>query len=138
MKIKFLIAEEFRQETNNKIAALGVFPGDVVVLLKQAQVAKAVAQGSAPIALERLAFLVTVSELGGTHNFKGEILDPKGEKSKEGTRQLGESITIQPGMTHSIVVESKPFVITEPGMYKFVFYVDETPYEFPFEIRNQP
>lgn len=133
MKLKFLIAEEFRPEANNKISALGVFAGDVIILLKKPDQP---ATEKALMGLERLAFLVTVSELDGTHNFKGAILDPNRNQMELGIKSLGDGVVIQPGLAHTVVVEAKPFVIKIPGIYTFVFYIDDDPYEFPFEIRT--
>ena len=41
MKVNFLLAEEVRPEANNKISVLGLFAGDIVIMIKGVRAAAA-------------------------------------------------------------------------------------------------
>ncbi|WP_150102933.1 DUF6941 family protein [Sideroxydans lithotrophicus] len=141
MNLQFLIAEEFRPEASGKVTALGVYPGNYIILLKPPQ---GIPDTAIPT-LDRVAFLITVSELKGSHNYSGKIIDPNGNsvidpnsnQIKEGVQPFGEGITIGEGMSHSFIFELKPFSIKTMGRYKFILYVDDAPHEFTFDIRKQ-
>jgi len=132
MRIKFLMAEEFRPEPNNKITVLGLFAGDTLIFNKGPR-PEGVPE-DAPIGLERLAFLLTISDLDGTHSFKGRVFEPNGQPMNS-EQLLGNGIMIEEGMSHSIIYAMKPFIFKTRGVYKFVLYVDDIPHEFQFEIR---
>ena len=132
MRIKFLMAEEFRPEPNNKITVLGLFAGETLILNKGPR-PEGVPE-DAPIGLERLAFMLIISDLDGTHDFKGSIFDPNGQ-AMSFEQQLGEGIMIEKGMSHIIINEVKPFIIKAAGTYTFVLHVDDNQEKFSFEIR---
>jgi len=142
VNIQFIIADEFRPEASGKVTSIGVYPGNHIILLKPQQDTP---DTVIPM-LERVAFLITISELEGSHNYSGKIIDPNGNSVidpkinhiKEGVQPFGEGITIGEGMSHSFVFELKPFFIRTIGRYKFILYVDDTPHEFTFDIRKQP
>lgn len=131
MKIKFLMAEEVRPELNGKSTVLGLFADDV--LLMQGKRPEDAPQ-EVPDGLERLTFLLNVSDISeGLHHFKGNITDPSGAPYNP-VSSLGDE-TIMKGLSRSIVVEIKPFIIKSKGVYHFNLYVDDVLTSFPFEIR---
>jgi hypothetical protein len=131
MKIKFLMAEEIRPEINNKASIVGLFPDDVVVLIRNRP---ADAPPEVPDGVERLSFLINVGELPeGVHKFKGIIITPSGEPYNP-EMLLGEEIA-KKGFSHSLIVQLKPFIVKSRGIYHFNFYVDDLLTSFPFEIR---
>jgi len=134
MKIKFLIADEFRQEMNYKVTALGLFPDDTVIFIKGQRPANA--PDNAPTGIERLSIMVVVSDIEGSHSYKGKIVDPNGQMiGKE--HPFADNCLVKEGMSQSFVFEMKPFIFQLPGIYKFIFYIDDQPKEFPFEMRMQ-
>lgn len=134
MKVDFLIAEEIRPEANNKIAILGFYPGNIVVVLKKEQ-PQEVPEGT-PEGFERLAILATISDApDGVHKFRGRLLEPSGELYGPES-SLGEA-AIPKGFSHVVVVQMKPFIMKQPGTYNYEFYVDDQMFNFPFEVRVQ-
>lgn len=131
MKIKFLMAEEIRPEINGKSSVLGLFPDDIIVV--QANRPEGISP-EIPDGIERLSFLLNVSDLPeGSHFFKGNITDPSGAAYNP-LGSLGEE-TIKKGFSRSIVVEVKPFIVKQKGIYHFNLYVDDLLTTFPFEVR---
>jgi len=131
MKIKFLIAEEIRPEMNNKATVIGLFSDDVVVMTSNRPKD---APPEIPDGIDRLTFLINVSEIPeGLHKFKGQIITPTGEPYNP-EMTLGEE-TIKKGLSHSIIVQLKPFIVKNRGMYKFNVYIDDALTSLPFEIR---
>ena len=131
MKIKFLVAEEIRPELSGKSMVIGLFPDDV--LLMQGKRPDN-APPEMPEGIDRLSFLLNVSELPeGKHHFKGNISDPSGAPYNP-ISSLGEE-TMPKGISRSIIVEIKPFIVKSKGIYHFNLYVDDELTSFPFEIR---
>jgi hypothetical protein len=134
MKIKFLVAEEIRLEAANKLTVLGLFP-DCTIILNPIRTKDAPAE--IPPGIDKLSLLITVSELSeGEHQFKGRIFRPSGEPYNDET-SFGEA-NLAKGISRSIVVEIKPFVVLEYGVYRLDFYVDESINSFNFDVREQP
>ena len=133
MNVKFIIAEEVRPEANNKMSIMGLFPGDVIIVVKGNRPEGIPAD--TPAGIERLAILVMVNETVGLHKFKGRIIQPSGQAYNE-FASLGEA-TIKKGFAHTVLIEVKPFVVKEIGMFSFEFFVDDLKYVFPFEVREQ-
>lgn len=125
------MAEEIRPELSGKSTVLGLFPDDVLVMQGNRPEG---ASPEVPDGLERLTFLLNVSDISeGVHHFKGNITEPSGA-SYNPVSPLGEE-TIMKGLSRSIVVEIKPFIIKSKGVYHFNLYVDDVLTSFPFEIR---
>lgn len=135
MKIKFLVAEEIRMEMGGKLTILGLFPDDNIRMIKGDRPEGA--SPDMPEGLERLAFLISISELSSKkiHKFKGRITDPSGAVYKP-EESLGEG-RIEKGTSRSIIVEMKPFIVKTEGVYHFDFSIDKEVLSFPFEIREQ-
>lgn len=131
MKASFLIAEEVRPEASGKMTLLGLFPGDTIILHKGER-PEGVPE-NAPAGLEKLTIMATISDTEGTYKVKGKIVDPSG-KFKE--LELGEA-TIQKGFSHSAIIELKPFLIKQPGIFHFEYIVGKKKFDFPFEVREQ-
>lgn len=133
MKVNFLLAEDVRPEVSNKLTILGLFPGEVVILQKGAR-PEGVPE-DAPAGLERLAILVTISDTEGPHKYKGRVVEPSGELYKPEI-ELGNGIS-QKGFSHTVIVALRPFIVKQPGIFHFEFFVDDEIFSFPFEIREQ-
>lgn len=134
MKVNFLLAEEVRPEANNKISVLGLFAGDIVIMIKGVR-PEGVPEDT-PGGLERLAILSIISDAPeGLLKFKGRLIEPSGELSRP-EFALGEATT-KKGFSHTVIVELKPLIVKKPGIFRFEFFVDEEMFSFPFEIREQ-
>jgi hypothetical protein len=131
MKIKFLLAEEIRPEISGKSTVLGLFPDDVLIMQSNRPEG---ASPDIPDGLDRLTFFLNVSDIPeGKHYFKGNITDPTGAPYNQ-LSTLGEEI-IKAGLSRTIIVEMKPFIVKTKGIYHFNLYVDDVLTTFPFEIR---
>lgn len=125
------MAEEVRPEMSGKSTVLGLFPDDVIVMQGNRPED---APAELPDGLERLSFFINVSDIAeGHHSFKGNITDPSGAPYNS-VSPLGEE-TIKKGLSRSIIVEIKPFIIKGKGIYHFNLYVDDLLTTHPFEIR---
>lgn len=134
MKVNFLIAEEIRPEIGNKLTVLGLYPGDIIIMLKG--VAPQGASNDVSSGLERLSILATISGANdGLHKFKGRIVEPTGQLYQP-EAVFGEAVTKQ-GFSHTVLIELKPFVVRRPGMFRFEFFVDDEMFTYQFEIREQ-
>lgn len=134
MNVDFLIAEEIRPEAGNKLMVLGLFPGNIIILLKR-ELQGALPQGVSA-GLDRLSILATITGApDGLHKFKGRIVDPTGNLYQP-EAVLGEAYT-KVGFAHTVIVELKPFVIKQMGFFSFEFFVNEEKFVYKFEIREQ-
>jgi len=134
MNVDFLIAEEIRPEAGNKLMVLGLFPGDIIILLKR-ELQGVLPQGVSA-GLDRLSILATITGApDGLHKFKGRIVDPTGNLYQPEV-VLGEAYA-KVGFAHTVIVELKPFVIKQMGLFSFEFFVNEEKFVYKFEIREQ-
>lgn len=132
MRIQFLMGDEFRVEVSKKVIGIGMYPAEVIIFTPAPK--KEGVPEDAPIGLERLAFMFVVSELEGTHNFRGVILDP--DKVPMGPEIfLGDGVVIEKSFSHLITYDAKPFRFKTGGIYHFVLFVDGAANDFTFEIR---
>jgi hypothetical protein len=132
MKINFLIADEIRPELTGKQTVLGLYPDHTIVLEKTQIPDNDVS--NIPEVIERLAILVNISEApeGDELKLKGQLVapsgNPHGEKIDFGT------MSIEKGASRTIVLEAKPFVISEKGTYHFNLIVNDDIFQFPFKV----
>jgi hypothetical protein len=134
MKLKLLVADEIRPEATGKQTVLGLFADDVVVAQPPAQVPEVSAD--VPSGIERLAFLINVSDLpAGTYRVAASLLDPSGEPY--GEIHVDHGITVDAGKSHTFVVEAKPFILRGFGIYQWTILIGDTEARLPFEIRMQ-
>lgn len=129
MKINFLIADEIRPEASSKQAVLGLYADNLIVLEPLSIKEK---ESNFPKGIERLAFLINVSDIEGKHKYKGQIIDPKGNLHGPEV-DFGES-ELAKYTSRTIVLEAKPFLIVEKGTYNFVLTIDDTKHILPFTI----
>lgn len=134
MRVNFLLAEEVRREASNKLTILGLFPGDTIIMLTRR--ASEGVSADTPAGLERLTILATISDApDGMHTFRGRIYDPSGRPfAPEVT--FGEATT-KKGYSHTVVIESKPFIVKQPGTFRLEFFVDTEMFAYQFELREQ-
>lgn len=134
MKVSFLISEEVRSELNNKISVVGLYAGDVVVILKGAR-PEGIPEDT-PFGLDRLTILAIITEAAeGELDLKGKIINPSGEVDQEDI-PLGKAIA-RKGLSNTVVIEMKPFIVKVSGTFKFELSVNQEKFIFPFEIREQ-
>lgn len=132
MKTKFLVADEIRPEASGKLTILGLFADDVV--MTQVPPRSPQIPADTPAGIERLAFLINISELSvGAHTIRAQALDPSGQEYGNGIPQ--SEITTELGKSHSMIIEMKPFILRDAGTYTWVVWIDDQEYRHPFEVR---
>lgn len=134
MKINFYIADEIRNEQGGKPFLIGLYPDHVVVVNVGKDQPEIGSSGEKiGYLIERLAFLVCVSEAPGKHTVAVQYFDPSGNPLAP--RTALPDFEIEKGLSASLVLESKPFPFPESGMYKLSFEIDGNMHELPFEMR---
>lgn len=135
MKVKFLLAEEVRPELSGKQTVIGLFADDVLIVGDPSQPKEALSS-EIPFGIDRLTFLINVTDAEeGPYQFKARILDPSGQDHGPEII-LGDAVMIEKGTSKTFILEAKPFMIKEKGVYQYVFLANDKPYSFPFEIRD--
>jgi hypothetical protein len=138
MKNTILIADEFRQETKNKITALGLYTAQAILLERQpGEENFSLEQRTAtlPLALDRLGFLFTTTDIVGKHEIYLQIIAPSGEvlmQSNKTTIEIPEHLR---EFGHSYVIQSNPFIIPEVGNYICRYWVDDTATDFSLLVK---
>ena len=133
MKVKFLLCDEIRREIDGKLIALGVYLDDTLVMDMSRDIANPEPEASPLIGIERLTFLINTSDCNGEHfKFSAQVYDPNGNTPGL-EMDLGEA-TIEAGTSHNVIVESKPFVFSRHGTFRFDFRTNQTTHSFPFYI----
>lgn len=133
MKTSLLIAEEFRQETKNKISALGLYTAQAILLERQpGEESLSLEQRTAklPLGLDRLGFLFTTTDIAGKHEVYLQIFTPSGVLLMESNKTTIEVPEDLKEFGHSFVIQSNPFVIPEIGKYNCRYWVDTTSTDF--------
>jgi hypothetical protein len=134
MKVNFLLAEEVRSEVSGKLTILGLYPGDVIVLLKGARPAGV--SPDTPSGIERMVILAVITGAPeGLHKLKGRMLNPAGE-AEIPEIALDDAIA-KSGQSHTAIIEFKPFMINQLGIFNFELFIDDTKFTFPFEVREE-
>jgi hypothetical protein len=131
MKFNFLIADEIRAEISGKQTVLGLYPDNTLLLENHSNTA---APGQ-PEAIERLTVLINISEAPGEHNVRGWFVDPSGNPAGEQI-EFGRLPMVE-DKSCSLVIQAKPFIISEIGTYHFNLYVNDVLYQFPFNIKRR-
>jgi hypothetical protein len=133
MKVNFLIAEEVRPEANGKMSVIGLFAGDTIVVLK-GKLPDGLPEDT-PAGIDRLTILVIVVDAYGPHSFKGRLIEPSGNLYQP-EMVLGDADILK-GNSHTLIVHLRPFIVRQPGVFVFEFFVDDVKFTFPFEVREQ-
>lgn len=133
--VRFFIAEDIRQEINNKVSLFGLYTDSILVvnLPDDAQVSS-----EKPLVLEGIAVLVTVSRPAGTYKVSGQLEGSPvaGEEPRTIPIFPEETIELPIGGSANLICRIKPFVTQSFGMKTVRMFVDGVPFEFPFEVRD--
>lgn len=125
--VYFLLADDVREEKNNKVSIIGAFTGDDI-LVHDPQPGKAIPS---------LALLVIFKNGEGEFDIEMDVLSPSSKKLGKGVEFPG--IQMKAGINHSLLIKFPNFVVPEFGVYKFRFSFDkgEKVYEYPVVINGQ-
>ena len=134
MKIKFLVAEEFRIESKGTQIGIGIYADDVLLSSEQSSENGAPVN---PLAIEKLSFLCNIAEMpDDVYNLSGVIFSPSG--AQHGARfELGR-VQITPLKSATVILAAHPFTVPEFGEYRFDLSVNEVVTSHAFHIRPGP
>lgn len=124
--VRFVLAEDFRQEAGKKLTLLGVYAGDDINLSGE-DVGKA---------LPSLFILIIGRGAQGTFKANVEILNPSGNKMFEDILPKDVPVNIPKEQNFVIPLKVAPFPITEFGPYTVRLLLDDKPYVYSFDITN--
>jgi hypothetical protein len=134
MKFKFLVADDIRMETTGKPLVFGLYADDILVTQAPPMLPAGLPKGT-PAGIDQLSLLVNIAELpDGLHRFQGKLLKPSGEPYAQ-PFPWGE-VEIKAGNSHNLIIQLKPFLLTEGGRYQLIVSIDDVEQEpLPFEVR---
>lgn len=130
--IRFLLAEDIRQETFNKSSLLGLIPGE------RFMVAGPPPPGAPPnvaFALPSLAFFFIITGGEGTFNGRFRILGPD-KKTVIIDMSTDKPIEISPQKAAVFATAAKPFVGPGFGTYSVQLELDKAKFSFPMTIEK--
>jgi hypothetical protein len=115
----FLVCEDVREEVNNKLTIIGVFPNDDIVLQKD-------------IVIPSLMAVLFARGGEGACETRISLTDPKGQAMIESPKQ---TVILEKNKVHlaAIRVLAPQLVV---GQYTIKFFFDEEPIERSFEVKK--
>ena len=115
----FLLCEDVREEVNNKLSIIGVFPNDDVVLQKD-------------IVIPSLMAVLFARGGEGSCETRVSLTDPKGQTVIESPKQ---TVVIEKNKVYlaAIRVLAPQLMV---GRYTIKFFFDDTPIQRTFEVKK--
>jgi hypothetical protein len=134
MNIRYFISDDVRQEINGKTSLAGLYADNIIVLNNENTDGSTQSiTKETPLAIDRLSFLINVSDIVGSLEFEFQIIDPTGNPHNE-KATIGK-IELAKGMSFNVIVHAAPFTFHIPGIYKLRLYVNGEAHDLSFEIR---
>jgi hypothetical protein len=115
----FLVCEDVREEVNNKLTIIGVFPNDDIVLQKD-------------IVIPSLMAVLFARGGEGSCETRISLTDPKGQAVIESPKQ---TIVLEKDKVHLAAIRVlAPQLLV--GQYTIKFFFDDEPIERSFEVKK--
>lgn len=115
----FLLCEDVREEVNNKLTIIGVFPNDDIVLQKD-------------VVIPSLMAVLFARGGEGTCETRISLTDPKGQAVIESPKQ---TIVLEKNKVHLAAIRVlAPQLLV--GQYTIKFFFDEEPIQRSFEVKT--
>jgi hypothetical protein len=115
----FLLCEDVREEVNNKLTIIGVFPNDDIVLQKD-------------IVIPSLMAVLFARGGEGTCETRISLTDPKGQAVIESPKQ---TIVLEKTKVHLAAIRVlAPQLLV--GQYTIKFFFDDEPIQRSFEVKT--
>jgi hypothetical protein len=115
----FLLCEDVREEVNNKLSIMGVFPNDEVVLQKD-------------VLIPSLMVILLARGGEGSSETRVSLTDPKGQTVIESPKQTA---VLEKNKVHLAAVRVFAPELTV-GQYTVKFFFDDVPIQRTFEVRK--
>ena len=125
--IKFVLCEEVREESHQKLSLLGVFPADSITILGP----KPAALGNGVAVLASLAIVVTFKDVEGEFEARLRIAAPDGKVAFDDA--IGKVNLAKRG-TATLAWKAQGFAVATFGRYLAEVLLDDRSYPFEFEI----
>ena len=143
MKVNFIIADEFRGETNGKVMGIGIYGAHQILLNRfpdEKNATKEERMTKLPLGLDRVGFMVTVSEVVGDFKEYLEIINPSGVTVLVSNKTEFKITKENTNAGHSFLIQTSPFIVTEIGTYLCKYYLNDEAHELPFiiDFNEQP
>lgn len=126
--VRFILAEDFREEAGKKFTLLGVLAGDDINLAGE----------SVGKALPSLVFLIIGRGAFGKFKVEIQILSPSGKRMFEDVLSKSVELNIEEEKNFVIPIKISPFPINEFGLYTIRLLLDAKPHQYSFEVSNKP
>ncbi len=130
--VKFLLAEDIRQEALNKSSLLGLIPGE---RFNVGGAPPAGAPANVAFALPSLAFFFVITGGEGTYKGRFKILGPD-KKIVIVDMPIDKPIELTAGKAAVFATASKPFVGPGFGTYSVQLELDKAKFAFPMTIEK--
>jgi hypothetical protein len=115
----FLLCEDVREEVNNKLSIIGVFPNDDIVLQKD-------------ILIPSLMAVLFARGGEGPCETRVSLTDPKGQTVIESPKQ---TVVLEKNKAHLAAIRVlAPHLIV--GQYTIKFFFDDVPIQRTFEVKT--
>lgn len=127
--VKFLLCEDVRHEATGKLLIVGLYPGEHVVVHKAERV-----QGiDAEAVLPSLCLLFISDKGSGKFTSRFEITAPDGQAVANGE---GGEVDLGEGKSATSCAMFRPFPVLAFGEHRVRMQLNETTYEYSFDIRR--
>ena len=127
--VKFLLCEDVRSENTGKLLIVGLYPGEVVLMNDP----KPVEGLDAVSAIASLALVFIARKGLGRFESNFEITAPDGRRVAEAQ---GSVVELVEGRGATAIAIFRPFAVLAFGEHQIRLRLDETPYEFTFDVRR--
>jgi hypothetical protein len=129
--VRFLLAEDIRQEAGSKSSLLGLIPGERFWV---AGPPPAGAPATVAFVLPSLAFMFIIT--GGQGSFRGRFRIVAPDKTVVVDTPLEKTIDVVTGRPSVFATASKPFAGPGFGEYSIQLELDKTKFAFPMVIEK--
>jgi hypothetical protein len=116
----FLLCEDVREEVNNKLTIIGVFPNDDVILRKD-------------IVIPSLMAVLFARGGQGSCETKVSLTDPKGQTVIESPKQ---TVVLEKNKNHLAAIRVLAPELTV-GQYTIKFFFDESSIQRSFQVKQE-
>jgi len=130
--VKFLLADAVRQEQGGKLAVLGLYSGDSVLL--NDPLPKMFPEGMQGFALPGLTIVVTICDGQGRFDCGLHLFGPDGKELGKGVNRV--EVNKLKNVSANLIFPIEPFPINGFGIYRIALQLSRHEYEFIFNVRH--
>lgn len=132
-RVRIYVADEFRQEQSGKVAALGLYSDNVLVLNVPESLPGPTKEQ--PIALDTLCVLVSIAGLKGSHQVGIALLDEQGQHMAGPFNSRAVDFPSEES-AGQLITRFRPLFVSSFGVKRFVVTIDEQEHSIDIEVRR--